>query len=64
LIITGKKIMRNGNALWKSQVNFSFDIDSYEQQIERPTDYKVEKKDYSGKQEKYCLEEQNNCDAF
>ncbi len=42
----------------------SFDVDSYEQLIERPTDYKVEKKHYSGKQEKYRLEKQNNCDAF
>jgi hypothetical protein len=34
----------------------SFDVDSYEQPIERPTDYKIEQKHYSGKQEKHRLE--------
>jgi len=34
----------------------SFDVDSYEQPLARPTNYKVEKKHYSGKQEKPRLE--------
>ena len=30
-------------------------VDSYEQPIERPTDYKEQKKYYSGKQKKHTL---------
>jgi hypothetical protein len=41
--------MRNGNEFLKYQVSLSGGVDSYEQPIERLTDYKVQKKHYSGK---------------
>ena len=44
--------MRNGNSLLKDQGNLSGGVDSYEQPIERLTDYKVQKKHYSGKEKK------------
>jgi hypothetical protein len=52
LIITGKTNYAEWQCVIEILSKFEFDVDSYEQPIERPIDYKFEKKHYSGKQEK------------
>ncbi len=57
-------MMRNGNGFLKYLGNLSCGVDSYEQPIERLTDYQVQKKHYSGKHKNPRLKKSNNCDAL
>jgi hypothetical protein len=48
-------MMRNGNEILKYSGKLSGGVDSYEQPIERLTDYKIQKKHYSGTHKKLPL---------
>ena len=47
--------MRNGNEFVKYWGNLSYAVDSYEQPIEKLTDYITQKKHYLGKNKKHLL---------